>query len=125
MVDGSSHSAWASDAADASGFSLYARPIRIPNQNTKREWDAQDAREKNRPSNFVVDDARGFLFVVGDVDLEVGEQRAGFALQEPQHRDRHAPDFQLGSLAAAQLEHRAPGARVAGHDDLQDRKSTR
>src|SRR6266571_5196383 len=26
-------------------------------------------------SDFVVGDARGFLFVVGDVDLEVGEQR--------------------------------------------------
>src|SRR3989449_2368881 len=50
-------------------------------------------------SDFVVGDARGFLFVVGDVDLEVGEQRGRFALQHAQARDRHPPDLELRAFA--------------------------
>ena len=52
----------------------------------------------------MVGDPRCFLFVVGDVDLEVGEQRRRFALEDAQTRDRHPPDLELGALAAAQLE---------------------
>src|SRR6266571_8122755 len=123
MVDGSSHSAYASDAALASGFSLYARPMRIANQNTKCSRDAQERMtstkvvgEKVARLNFVIRDARGVAFVVGAVDLEIGEERARFVLQETQHRHSHAPDFELGALAAAQLEHRAPRARIPGDD---------
>src|SRR5712675_1807259 len=52
-------------------------------------------------SHFVVGDARGLLFVVGDVDLEIGKQRTSFALQQSQTRDRHATDLELRALAAA------------------------
>src|SRR5882672_10427865 len=69
-------------------------------------------------SDFVVCDARGLLFVVGDVNLEIRKERTTFALQQAQTPDRHATDLELRAFAAAQLEHRAPGARVAGDDDL-------
>src|SRR6058998_913062 len=125
MVDASSHSAYASDAALASGFSLYARPMRIANQNTRCSRDAQERTtskkvvvEKVARLNFVIRDARGFAFVVGGVNLEIGEERARFFLQETQHRHSHATDFELGALAAAQLEHRAPRACVPRDDDL-------
>src|SRR2546422_7156050 len=48
--------------------------------------------------------ARGFLSVVGDVDLEIGEQRARFLLEHAQHRERHPADFQLGPFATARSE---------------------
>src|SRR6267142_2265880 len=129
MVDGSSHSAYASDAALVSGFSLYARPIRI----LKTEYEmmhrcARERRQKSssrtpyvfvrRLSDLVIRDARGLRAIVGSVDLEIGEERARFFLQQPQYSDRHAPDFKLGPFAAAQLEHRAPRARVPRDDDL-------
>src|SRR2546423_10792871 len=69
-------------------------------------------------SHLVIKNARSFALVVGGIDLEIGEERACFLLQKPQHPDRHAPDFELGALAAAQLEHRAPRARVPRDDDL-------
>src|SRR5258705_3593084 len=133
MVDGSSHSAYASDAALVSGFSLYARPIRI----LKTEYEmmhrcARERRQKSsnrtpyvfvrRFSDFVICDARSLGSVVGSVDLEIGEERARFFLQQPQYADRHAADLQLGPLAAAQLEHRAPRARVPRDDDLHLRR---
>src|SRR2546430_15590182 len=83
--------------------------------------DAQDSLEgprKNFASDFMIRDARGFLFVVADVNLKIGKQRARFSLEHAQHRNRHAPDLQLRALAATQLEHRAPGARRAGDDEL-------
>src|SRR6266566_1112524 len=42
-------------------------------------------------SNFVIPDARGFFLVGGDVDLEVGEQRARFSLERAETGDRQAP----------------------------------
>src|SRR6266566_2624624 len=138
MVDGSSHSAYASDAALVSGFSLYARPIRILKTEyemmhrcarERRQKSSSNIVEKNRRaepqyffvrrlSDLMICDARSLRSVVGSVDLESGEERARFFLQQSQYADRHAPDFQLGPLAAAQLEHRAPRARVPRDDDL-------
>src|SRR5262249_5984077 len=50
IVDGSSHSAYASDASLASGFSLYASPIRILDQNTKSIWSAQERNGEKHAS---------------------------------------------------------------------------
>src|SRR6266576_475490 len=123
MVDGSSHSAYASDAALVSGFSLYARPIRI----LKTEYEmmhrcARARRQKSRAepqydivrrlSDFVICDARSLRSVVGSVDLDIREERARFFLQQPQYAARNTPDLKLGPFAAAQLEHRAQRAGV-------------
>src|SRR3989441_8571636 len=69
-------------------------------------------------SNFVIRDARGLLLVVGEIDLKIGKQRGRFARKRAQARDRHPADLELRALATSQLEHRAPGTRVARHDDL-------
>src|SRR2546430_11160901 len=69
-------------------------------------------------SHLVVGDARGVVTIVGDVDLEVAEQRGRLALQHAETRDRHPADLELGAFGGAQLEHRAPRARVPGDDDL-------
>src|SRR5213592_1837511 len=66
----------------------------------------------------MIRDARGLLCVVRDIDLEIGKQRWRLALERAQTRDRHPADLELRALAAPELEHRAPGARVARHDDL-------
>src|SRR5260370_19030425 len=69
-------------------------------------------------SNFVVRDARRLLSIVPNTHLEVGEQRGCFTRENAQTRDRHAPDLELRTFAAAQLEHRTPGACVSLDDDL-------
>src|SRR5258706_15640729 len=119
MVDGSSHSAYASDTALVSGFSLYARPIRI----LKTEYEmmhrcARERRQKSssrtpyvfvrRLSDLVIRDARSLRAVVGSVDLGGRRIIKKNFLQQPQYSDRHAQDFKLGPFAAAHLEHRAP-----------------
>src|SRR5439155_17536279 len=72
----------------------------------------------NETSDFMIRDARGLLFVVRDIDLEIGEQRGRFSRERAETRDRHAANLELRALAAAELEHRAPGARAARPDDL-------
>src|SRR2546430_13052891 len=66
----------------------------------------------------MIRDACGLLSVVGEIDLKIGKQRGRFAHERAQTRDRHPADLELRALATSQLEHRAPGARVARHDDL-------
>src|SRR3989440_3589800 len=149
MVDGSSHSANASlalsDAASGagSGFSLYARPMRMWSrvtsykkgrscglwietrcrvENKEHRSDAQQATRKffrrRRASDFVVRDAGGVVLVVGEINLEIGEHRRRLARQDAKTRDRHPSDLELRALAGAQLEHRPPRTRVGRHDDL-------
>src|SRR5882672_10931702 len=77
-----------------------------------------DSRRTSDVSHLVVSDARGLVTIIADVRFEIGEQRDRLALQDAQTGDRHAPDLELGALAAAQLEHRAPGPRVRRDDDL-------
>src|SRR5204862_619347 len=82
-----------------------------------RKW----AAKKNLSpagSHLVIRDASGLAPVVGDVDLEVGEEARRFLLKDAEHGDGEATDLQLGALARSQLEHRTPGARVPRDDDL-------
>src|SRR5205085_7147996 len=96
----------------------------VKSEYETKEGCAREKRKKIRRRSYVVrlhlvvGDARGFLFVVGDVNLEIREQRACLPLEQPQHRDPHPPDLQFSALAATELQHRAPGARIAGNDDL-------
>src|SRR5579885_1583489 len=91
---------------------------RIRKAVTMRNRERRNFFRGREASDFVVGGARGLVSVGGAVDLEVGEQRGRLALEHPQHRDREPADLELGALAGAQLEHRAPGARVARDDDL-------
>ena len=49
-------------------------------------------------SDFVVCNARGVVAIVGDVHLEVAEQRGRLALQHAETRDRHPADLELGAF---------------------------
>src|SRR5206468_12797196 len=97
----------------------YARDKRRKKTSDKivKSKPSKESRRRNRrmrsvASNLVICDAGSLLLVVGGVDLEIGEQRSRLFLQNAKHRDRHPADFQLRTLAAAQLEHCAPCARV-------------
>src|SRR5439155_958637 len=65
----------------------------------------------NETSDFMIRDARGLLFVVRDIDLEIGEQRGRFSRERAQTRDRHAANLELRALAAAELEREIPSIR--------------
>src|SRR5829696_6585907 len=73
---------------------------------------------RDAASDLVIRDARRLAPVVRLVDLEVGEESGRLVLQDAEHRDGEPTDLQLGALARAELEHRAPGARVPRDDDL-------
>src|SRR5665213_3059643 len=71
-----------------------------------------------RDSDLVIADSRRLAAIFGDVDLEVGEESRRFHLEKTQRQHCHSTNLELRSLAAAQLEHRAPGARVRRDDDF-------
>ena len=49
-------------------------------------------------SDLVIPDARRFSSIVGDVDLEIGEESRRFRSQQSQQHDRAATDLQLGAF---------------------------
>src|SRR5438477_3584972 len=71
-----------------------------------------------RSSDLVILDPRGFTAILCDVNHEVGEEAERFTLEETQDRDGAAPDFQLGTLARTEFEHRSPSAGIPRDDDL-------
>ena len=69
-------------------------------------------------SDFVVRDPRRFSTILTRINLEIGKKSRRLLLEHSQDRHRHSPNLQLRALAAPQLEHRSPGARVRRDDDF-------
>src|SRR5665811_646603 len=87
--------------------------IRTPRATTPKILASDFSRNEKyqrKRSNLVVANARRLATIGRFVNLEVGEEGWRFLLQEAKHQHGHPADLQLGSLARAKLEHRAPRA---------------
>src|SRR5438552_14884504 len=97
-------------------YKRYCRVATIISPNARFFFGRKNFRQV--ASDFVVGNSRRFGPIFGAIDLEVGKKCRSFPLKKTEDSNRAPSDLEFGAFARTQLEHRPPGAGVAGDDDF-------